>query len=76
MQVQSLAQHSGLRIRHCHSCDCGLGHKCCSHLILARELHMHAAGQPKKKRKKKMVAMEEKYRSFQKFTDQSSEQYG
>ena len=40
-QVQSLAQHSGLRIWCCHSCS--LGHNCSSYLIPGQ-------GTPKKKK--------------------------
>ena len=48
MQVQSLAPHSGLRIRHCR--NCGLVHNCSSDLIPGPEAP-YAAGQPKKKNK-------------------------
>ena len=45
-QVRSLAQHSGLRIPHCHSW--GLGGNCGSDLILSLGTP-YVAGQPKKK---------------------------
>ena len=49
-QVQSLAQHSGLRIQRCFSC--GLGHDCRSDLISGLGIP-YASGRPKKKKKKK-----------------------
>ena len=48
-RVQSLAQHSGLRIQCCHSC--GIGHKCSSDLIPSLGTP-YADGQPKEKEKK------------------------
>ena len=44
-QDQSLAWHSGLRIRHCHSC--GLGHNCHQDLICGLGIPL-ALGHPKK----------------------------
>ena len=49
MKVQSLAQHSGLRIWHCHSC--GLGRNCCSDLIPVPGTPC-ASGWPKMKKQK------------------------
>ena len=50
MQVRTLAWHSGLRIRNC--CSCTLGHKYNSDLIPGLVIP-YAAGQPKKREKKK-----------------------
>ena len=48
MQVRSLAQYSGLRIRHCRSC--GVGRDGSSDLISGLETPF-AVGRPKKKKK-------------------------
>ena len=48
MQVRSPAQHNGLRIQHCHSCD--LGHNCGLDLIPSPGTP-YATGWPKKKKK-------------------------
>ena len=50
MHIQSLAWHSALRIWRCHNCS--LGCDCDSELIPGLGAP-HAAGQPKKKKKKK-----------------------
>ena len=53
MQVQSLAQHSGLRIWCCHSCS--LGHSCGSNLIPGLGTPYALGGGQKRKKREEIL---------------------